>query len=115
MLARLTRGLGWVLGSGFVQRRLKRRIAAGPAGPSQAQRARGSSLVWGEVRDDHGCWATSWLRGPEGYTTTALTALAVVEGVLAGAAKPGFQTPGKLFGGDFILTIPGFERFDGRG
>ena len=54
----------------------------------------------------------SRLRGPESYTLSALTALASVERVLAGRAPPGFQTPGKAFGPDFILEIPGVERFD---
>jgi short subunit dehydrogenase-like uncharacterized protein len=112
LFARLSRPFGWVLGSRPVQRWLKRRVAAGPPGPTDEERARGRSLVWGEVRDDRGAVAVSRLRGPEGYTTTALTALAVVERVLAGQAPPGFQTPAKAYGPDFILTVPGFERSD---
>ena len=44
------------------------------------------SLLWGEARDDRGVKVTARLRGPEGYTLTAMTALAVVERVLAGQA-----------------------------
>ena len=113
IFARLSRGLGPILGSKFVQSRLDRKIAGGPAGPSEAQRQRGVSLVWGEALDDRGCRMTSRLRGPEGYTMTALTALAVVERVLAGEARPGFQTPARMYGADFILTVPGVERVDG--
>jgi short subunit dehydrogenase-like uncharacterized protein len=113
IVARLSRGLGWLLGMNFVQRRIARRIAAGPAGPSDAQRQRGKSLVWGEALDERGGRVTSRLRGPEGYTLTALTALAVMERVMAGESRPGFQTPARMYGADFILGIPGVERVDG--
>jgi short subunit dehydrogenase-like uncharacterized protein len=112
LTARLSRGLGWLMGSGWVQQWLKRRIQAGPPGPTDEERARGRTLLWGEARDDRGAVVVSRQRGPEGYTLTALTALAVTERVLAGDAAPGFQTPGRLFGPDFILGIPGVERRD---
>ena len=112
LLARASRGLGWLLGSGPTQRWLKRRIKAGPAGPSDEERARGFTYLWGEARDDSGAAVVSRQRGPEGYTLTALTALAVLERVGAGQSAPGFQTPGRLFGPDFILSVPGVERND---
>lgn len=110
--ARASRYFGWLLGSGFVQRWMKRRIQAQPPGPTPEQRARGKSLLWGEARDERGQVVVSRLQGPEGYTTTALTALAVVERVLAGQVTVGFQTPAKMYGADFILEIPGFARQD---
>ena len=113
IFARLSRGMGWLLSSKFAQRRLDRKIVAGPAGPSEAQRHRGRSLVWGEAMDDRAVRVTSRLRGPEGYTLTALTALAVVERVMAGEVRPGFQTPAGMYGADFILGVPGVERVDG--
>jgi short subunit dehydrogenase-like uncharacterized protein len=112
LLARLSRGLGWLLSSGVVQRRLKRRIQAGPPGPSDEERARGGTWLWGEARDNRDALVVSRQRGPEGYTLTALAALAVIERVLAGQSAPGFQTPGKMFGPDFILTVPGVQRED---
>jgi short subunit dehydrogenase-like uncharacterized protein len=112
LLARVSRGLGWLLSSGMVQRRLKRRIQAGPPGPSDEERARGATWLWGEAGDDRNALVVSRQHGPEGYTLTALAALAVLERVLAGQSAPGFQTPGKLFGPDFILTVPGVQRED---
>ncbi len=111
-MARLSRYLGWLLGSSFMQRRMKRRIQAGPVGPSDEERARGKSLLWGEATDAQGTRVVSRLRGPEGYTLTALTALAVVERVLAGQAPPGFQPPAKAYGPDFILEVKGVTRED---
>jgi short subunit dehydrogenase-like uncharacterized protein len=110
--ARLSRYFGWALGASWVQALLKRRIDAGPAGPTDDERARGQSFLWGEATDDSGHRAVARMLGPEGYTLTVLAALAVVERVLAGDARPGFQTPSMVFGADFILAIPGVTRED---
>jgi hypothetical protein len=55
-------------------------------------------------------WATSRLLTPEGYTLTSLAALAIATRV--GELRPGFVTPSRAFGPDFILTIPGCTRED---
>lgn len=52
----------------------------------------------------------SRLRGPDGYTLTVRSALAVVERVVAGVAPPGFQTPSSVFGPDFVLGLEGVIR-----
>jgi short subunit dehydrogenase-like uncharacterized protein len=112
LAARASRYLGWVLGSSFVQGRLKRRIRAGPPGPTDEERARGKTFLWGEATDDAGQRVVSRLRGPEGYTLTVLAALAVVERVVAGGAPPGFQTPSTAYGPDFVLGLEGVIRRD---
>lgn len=111
-MARVSGYFGWLLGSSWVQAFLKRRIQAGPPGPTAEQRQRGKSYLWGEASDDTGRRVVSRLRGPEGYELTVLTSLAIVERVLAGESKPGFQTPSKVYGADFILGIPGVVRED---
>jgi short subunit dehydrogenase-like uncharacterized protein len=110
--ARLSRYFGWLLGSSWVQRFLKKRIQGGSPGPTDEERARGHSFLWGEATDDAGNRVVSRLRGPEGYIFTVLTALAVVERALAGDAAPGFQTPSKAYGPDFVLGIAGVSRED---
>jgi short subunit dehydrogenase-like uncharacterized protein len=95
-----------------VQALLKRRVARGPAGPNAAQRARGRSYVFGEVSDPHGQIARATLQAPEGYTLTIDTALGAVEHVLRNGAKPGFQTPSRAFGADFILQMQAVQRRD---
>src|SRR5260370_21012248 len=91
--ARLSRYARPLLASGPVQRFLKSRIRSGAPGPTDAERARGKCLLWGEVEDASGRRVVSRLRTPEGYTTTALAALAIVERVLAGEARPGLPEP----------------------
>jgi short subunit dehydrogenase-like uncharacterized protein len=111
-MMKASRGLGPLLATAPVQRFLKNRIKAQPAGPSAEERLRGQSFVWGEVSDEAGQQKRSRLSGPEGYTLTAGTALAVVERVLAGVAPAGFQTPSLAYGADFILEIEGVVRED---
>ena len=111
-LMRLSRHLGWALRSPLVQSFLKRRIQARPPGPTDEERAKGRTLLWGEVSDKQGRRAVSRLRGPEGYTFTVLTALAAVTRVLAGDAPAGYQTPSLAYGPDFVLDVPGVERTD---
>jgi short subunit dehydrogenase-like uncharacterized protein len=110
--ARASRFLGGVLASRWVQGFLKRRIQAGPPGPSDAERAQGTSVLWGEATDEAGNRVATLLRGPDGYTFTARAALAVVRRVLAGEAPAGFQTPARAFGPDLVLELEGVVRAD---
>lgn len=96
-LFRSPRLRGWLL----------RRYETGPPGPTAEQRARGFSVVWGEARDRQGAAVSSRLRGPEGYTLTVHSSLAAVARVLQGEAPPGFQTPSRAFGPDFVLDLGG--------
>ena len=109
---KLTRPFKSLLGSVLVQGFLKKRIKRQPPGPSDEERERGKSFVWGEVKDSAGSNAVSRLSGPEGYTLTAHTALAIVGYVLAGNFSVGFQTPSKAYGADLILEIDGVRRED---
>lgn len=54
----------------------------------------------------------SYLQAKEGYAFTNESATEIAKRVLGGAAKPGFQTPGGLFGADFVLDIAGSRRID---
>jgi short subunit dehydrogenase-like uncharacterized protein len=94
---------------------LARRVIAPfiPTGSTPEQRARTHAHVWGEVTDDHGGMAISRLHGPEaGVDWTALAALGAVKKVLAGQFQPGYQTPGRVFGADFVLEAEGVVRED---
>jgi len=45
------------------------------------------------------------MRTLDGYTVSELAAAAAVQRVLAGDWSPGFQTPARVFGSDFILGL----------
>ncbi len=108
----LSRYIGWLLALPPVQEFQKRLIQKQPPGPNDADRSQGSSLLWGEVEDNAGKKLVSRLQGPEGYTLTAMTALAIAQKVLAFQVDVGFQTPSKVYGADFILEIEGVVRED---
>lgn len=107
---KLSRYLGWLLATGPVQRYLQSKIP--PGGPSDNERAKGKTLLWGEATDDAGHRVVSRLQCPEGYTTTALAALSIAEKILDGNFKPGFQTPSRAYGPELILEIDGTARQD---
>jgi short subunit dehydrogenase-like uncharacterized protein len=110
--SRAMRLFGPLLGAAPAQALLKRRIRSRPEGPSDEERARGGSWLWGEAKDDEGRTAVTRLAGPEAYTLTALTSLLIVGKVLAGEARPGFQTPSTAYGPDLILEVAGVARYD---
>jgi short subunit dehydrogenase-like uncharacterized protein len=105
-----SRYLGWLLASGPVQRYLQKQIPAG--GPSDEERSRGKTFMWGRAVDAAGNAVESRQFGPEGYTLTALTSLSIAERMLAGDFQAGFQTPAKCYGADLILRIEGTSRED---
>ncbi|MCB0201809.1 MAG: saccharopine dehydrogenase NADP-binding domain-containing protein [Anaerolineae bacterium] len=107
-----TRYLRPLLATKIARGALKRLVAMQPPGPSQDQREAAFTLLYGEVLDDAGGRRVSRLRTPESYRLTAETALASAVNVLAGCAVPGFQTPSRLFGPDFIMEFEHVERED---
>lgn len=93
-----------------VRRYLRRKVDAAPAGPSAETRARTTSEVWGEAVDADGNAVSGLIRGPNGYTLTALTAVRIAEVVGGGSIRPGFHTPAGALGPDFVLSVPGVHR-----
>ena len=100
----------WSLGP--VQRLLHKWVDSRPAGPTDRQRARGGSYLWGEVRNARGERREARLEGPEGYTLTALTALGASVRAAQGDAPVGYQTPSSAYGADFVLDFAGVTRED---
>ncbi|MCB0593743.1 MAG: saccharopine dehydrogenase NADP-binding domain-containing protein [Lewinellaceae bacterium] len=100
----------WLLRTSFVRNLVKSRIQKGPAGPSEEQRKRGKSYIWGKVWNEKGDTRETQLITPEGYELTAHTSLLIVQKVLEGKIQVGFQTPAKAYGSGLILEIPGTLR-----
>ena len=109
---RATRLLAPLLASGAVRSFLKARLRRRPPGPTAEQRARGRSRLWAEARDDAGGVVSARLLAPEPYELTTWTALELAERAVRGELPPGFQTPARACGPDFVLAFPGVERHD---
>jgi len=82
-----------------------------PAGPTEERRTKGFSLILAEASDG-ATTIRAKQRVPEGYHLTMLTATAIAKRILAEDLKPGFQTPSRAYGPDYILDFPGTSRED---
>lgn len=109
-MLKISRYLGWLLEREFIKNFALAKIPSG--GPSDAEREKGKTYLWGEAADEAGNVVKSEQFGMEGYTMTALTALKIAEKILDGNFCAGFQTPAKCYGADLILEIEGIERID---
>ncbi len=107
-----TRYLGWLLYNRPAKELVKALIGLLPPGPSAEQNANGFSLLIAEAENEKGKQVRAKLRTPEAYRFTAETSLAIVERILAGDLKVGFQTPSMAYGADFILSFDGVQRED---
>lgn len=65
-----------------------------------------------EARDDAGRRVVARLKTGEAYALTALSAVEICRRVLAGDYEAGFQTPGRVYGPDFVVGLPGVSRED---
>ena len=83
-----------------------------PEGPSEEQRAAAPRVIVAEAEDRYRRCVEARLHTPDGYSFTALSAIAIAERVLAGDVLVGFQTPAGVFGADFVLSLPGVRRDD---
>jgi short subunit dehydrogenase-like uncharacterized protein len=100
---------GWLLRTGPAQSFLKWRIRKGAPGPTAEERAKTPVYVWGEARAA-GRAITARIRVPNGYTVTTDASIAIARRLLAGGVSPGFTTPARLMGADFVTTLPGASK-----
>ena len=83
------------------------------SGSTEEERSKTRTHIWGEVKDEYGNIAVSRMHGPEaGVDWTVISALAVVEKVLDNHVEPGFQTPARVYGADFVLESDQVSRED---
>lgn len=103
--------LRWLLKMPAVKRFLQKRIDKKVWGPSDEQRDKGKSYVWGRVADEGGSKEEARLTTPDGYTFTARSSVAIMQNVIQNNYAIGFQTPSLAYGPDFVLQIKGCERY----
>ena len=101
-----------LLQSSFLQRWCKAIIQRWVTGPDASYRDTHQSEFIAIASDDVGNCCSSYLRIWEVYAFTGAAACEVAMRVLAGNARPGYHTPGDLFGPDFVLDIAGSRRKD---
>lgn len=108
-LKRLGR-LGWLLRRRSVQALAKWHIRRGAPGPTAEERERTPVHVWGEATSASGRKVTARVRVPNGYTVTTDAAVAIARRLLESEPVPGYSTPARLMGADFVSRLPGATR-----
>ncbi len=111
-MAARRRRYGWLLRRDFMHNYLLKRADRGPEGPTERQREKARLSLWAKAETPQGRSAEAVLETPDAYTLTVDTSLEITRRVLNGEVKPGFQTPSKLFGADFITEFQGVARKD---
>ena len=106
---RIMRRLRWLISLEWVQRYLKAQIDTRVAGPSEAQRRKAKTVVYGRVENADGQHVEMHLLTPNGYDLTVDASLRIVEHVLQSEVPAGFQTPARLMGAEFVLRLQGVE------
>jgi len=100
----------WLLRTKFIRSVIKKRIDNRPAGPSDEQRSKAMSLVWGQAANGQQETRTVRMSCADGYTLTMHSTLLIAQKVLQGNLKPGYQTPGSAYGEDLVLELPDVKR-----
>ncbi len=103
-----------ILRTRWMKRQIHQWIEKRIIGPTDQERHRSRSLLWGRAEGPGGKAVESRLTTPNGYSLTAATAVEIACAAAAGRIDPGFQTPSLALGKDFILTIDGCYRRDYR-
>lgn len=96
--------LRWLLGMGFVQNFLKKRIEKSVKGPNKKQRAQLKTYLWGEVKNAKGESKELRLVTSNGYTLTVTGGLKMVEHTLK-TDKAGYFTPSTLVNNQLLDEI----------
>ncbi len=94
-----------LLGLGFVQNFMKKKIRAG--GPDDSKRGSTGCTIWGEVRNAAGVEVKKQLRTANGYDLTATAGMGILDHILAKHPAGGFYTASQMMGADYILSLPG--------
>lgn len=92
-----------------VKRLIQWQIGRQVSGPSQAQRESARTYVWGSVTNAEGKTMIGTLATPEAYAFTATSAVECAHRVLHDPPAPGFLTPSKAFGSQFVGEFDGVE------
>jgi short subunit dehydrogenase-like uncharacterized protein len=83
-----------------------------PQGPPPGAQEKRQTRITASVSNATGDTASAALITPEAYLLTFHSTLIVARRVLDGQWEPGFQTPGKVYGPDLVLEVPGVSRTD---
>lgn len=103
---------GWLLSTGPMQKMMEQQVRWMVRDGSEATLRSGWGVLVAEASDAAGRTVRARTTTVDVYQFTGYSAAGVVERVLAGDFRPGFQTPSRAYGPDFALTFEGTRRED---
>lgn len=106
------RTFGQTLQTPLAQSWLKAHAQFFPEGPTATERAVQRCVVVADAHASDGRSAVSRLGTPEAYAFSSQTAVAIAERALHGDVEFGCQTPGRVYGPDFVLGFDSVTRED---
>lgn len=107
-LANLFRPL---LGLALVQNFMKAQIDKKVKGPTEAERKRLSTYVWGKATNAKGATKTVRVKTAHPYELTIITAQAIASHLAGRTNVAGATTPAQLMGSGYVETLPGSSEF----
>ena len=109
-LYQLGAGIADIVRSEPVRRLLGHRRQCMAGRPVGAAAAGTECVIAAEVEDSWRRRRSARLETPDGYSFTAEAAIAVAQRSRLATSRPGFQTPAKVYGADFVLGFDGVRR-----
>jgi len=106
------RTFGPLLQLPLAQRYMKAHARLFPEGPTATERAVHTCVIVAEASTRDRRIVSSRLHTPEAYTMSARTAAAIAERAIRDDVEPGFQTPARVYGADFVLQFDRVARED---
>ena len=106
-MMRMTSKLKWLLKNPLVKSIAKVIIRNRPAGLSVNERQQSRSYLYAEVSNEKGEKHSATLKVKDAYDNTAQVSVHIVQKIINGEVKIGFQTPASCYGSKFILEIEG--------
>jgi short subunit dehydrogenase-like uncharacterized protein len=82
-------------------------------GPSLKHRETEFMRLRGDVWNDRGEHVTRFMRTPEGYTSTVVASIPILQALLDGRIPSGVWTPAQAMGSGYAATLPGMRWIDG--
>lgn len=96
----------WLLRTSFIRKRIQDRINKAPAGPTDEQRSKSQTFVWGKVWNASGEQRTAALHCGNGYSVTTWGCLYIAQQIIQQNWKAGYQTPAAVYGEKLIYQLP---------
>jgi short subunit dehydrogenase-like uncharacterized protein len=105
--ARMSAWLRPLLRQKWLQEYLKKQVDKRVKGPGAEKRDSAPVHVWGEARNAAGDKVTARIQTANGYSVTCDAPPLIIQHLMENDLPSGSHTPSRLFGKDFICTVPG--------